>query len=62
MGREIAPSAPLDIDIIELFRKVCDEDFYKEDYRETTLKLISDSLEYEALKKHYMELAEKIFK
>ena len=62
MGKEIAPAAPLDIDIIEIARKVCDEDFYKEDYRETTLKLISDSLEYEVLKKHYMELAEKIFK
>ncbi len=62
MGREIAPASPLDIDIIEIVRKVCDEDFYKEDYRETTLKLISDSLEYEVLKKHYMELTEKIFK
>lgn len=35
--------------------------FYKEDYRETTLKLISESLEYEILKKHYKELVEKIF-
>ena len=49
-------------DILELVRKVCDEDFYKEDYRETTLKLISDSLEYEMLKRHYRELVEKIFK
>ena len=41
--------------------RVEQEDFYKEDYRETTLKLISDSLEYEMLKKHYKELVEKIF-
>ena len=61
MGNEIAPAASLDVDILGLVRKVCDEDFYKEDYRETTLKLISDSLEYEILKKHYMELAEKVF-
>ena len=61
MGSEIAPAAPLDVDILELVRKVCDEDFYKEDYRETTLKLISDSLEYEMLKKHYRELVEKVF-
>ena len=61
MGSEIAPAAPLDDDISELVRKVCDEDFYKEDYRETTLKLISDSLEYEMLKKHYRELVEKVF-
>lgn len=53
MGSEIAPAAPLDADILELVQEVCDEDFYKEDYRETTLKLISDSLKYEMLKKHY---------
>lgn len=61
MGSEIAPAAPLDVNILELARKICDEDFYKEDYRETTLKLISDSLEYEMLKNHYKEVVEKMF-
>ena len=61
MGSEVAPSAPLDINILELVQKICDEDFYKEDYRETTLKLVSDSLEYEILKKHYRELTERVF-
>ncbi|MEE1196886.1 MAG: nucleotidyl transferase AbiEii/AbiGii toxin family protein [Lachnospiraceae bacterium] len=61
MGSQIAPAAPLNVNVLELVQKICDEDFYKEDYRETTLKLISDSLEYEMLKKHYRELAEKIF-
>lgn len=61
MGSEIAPAAPLDVNIVELVQKLCNEDFYKEDYRETTLKLISDSLEYEMLKRHYKELVEKIF-
>ena len=61
MGSEIAPAAPLDVNIVELVQKLYDEDFYKEDYRETTLKLISDSLEYEMLKRHYKELVEKIF-
>lgn len=61
MGREIAPAAPLDVNILELVQKICDEDFYKEDYRETTLKLISDSLEYEIVKRHYKELVERIF-
>lgn len=61
MGSEIAPAAPLDVNILELVQKICDEDFYKEDYRETTLKLIPDSLDYEILKNHYKELAEKIF-
>ena len=61
MGREIAPAAPLDVNILELVQRICDEDFYKEDYEETTLKLISDSLEYEVVKNHYKELARKIF-
>ena len=50
MGSGIAPAASLDVNILELVQKICDEDFYKEDYRETTLKLISDSLDYEMLK------------
>lgn len=61
MGREIAPAAPLDVNILELVQRICDEEFYKEDYEETTLKLISDSLEYEIVKNHYKELAKKIF-
>ena len=61
MGSKIAPAAPLDVNILELVQKICDEDFYKEDYRETTFKLISDSLEYEMLKKHYKKLADRIF-
>lgn len=61
LGSEIAPAAQPDVNILELVQKICDEDFYKEDYRETTLKLISDSLEYDMLKNHYKELAEKIF-
>ena len=61
MGNNIAPSASLDVDILELAREICDEDFYKADYQETTLKLISDSLEYEKIKNHYLELVERIF-
>ncbi len=61
MGNEIAPAASLDVDIKGLVQKVCDEDFYKEDYRETTLKLIADPLEYDMIKNHYKELMNKIF-
>lgn len=61
MGRKIAPAAPLDVNILELVQRICDEEFYKEDYEETTLKLISDSLEYEIVKNHYKALAKKIF-
>lgn len=62
MGSEIAPAASLDVNISELVQKICNEDFYKEDYRETTLKLISDSLEYEMLMMYYKELVGKMFK
>ena len=62
LGSEIAPAASLDVNILELVQKICNEDFYKEDYRGTTLKLISDSLEYEMLKMRYKELVEKMFK
>lgn len=61
MGTEIAPAAPLDVDILELVQKLCDEDFYKSDYKETTIKLIPDFLAYEEVKNHYKQLAEKIF-
>lgn len=61
MGTGIAPAAPLDIDVLEIVHKLCDEDFYKNDYKDTTVKLISDSLSYDEVKNHYRELAEKIF-
>ena len=61
MGTNIAPAAPLNIDIMELVHKICNEDFYKNDYKETTIKLISDSLTYEEVKEHYKDLAEKMF-
>lgn len=62
MGIAIAPAAPLDVNILDVVQKICDEDFYKNDYKDTTLKLISDSLEYEMLKNHYLELVKRIFK
>ena len=61
MGTNIAPSAPLEVNIPELVQKICDDDFYKIDYKETTLKLISDNLSYDEVKNHYREIAIKIF-
>ena len=61
MGTAIAPAAPLDVDILDMARKICDEDFYKGDYKDTTVKLISDPLTYEETKANYKKLAEKIF-
>lgn len=61
MGSDIAPAAPLNVNMLEMIRRICDEDFYKNDYKETTVKLISDSLTYEEAKRCYKELSEKIF-
>lgn len=61
LGTEIAPAASRDVDILELANKICNSDFYKEDYRDTTTKLISDHLEYEVLKNFYLDLVHKIF-
>jgi len=61
LGVEMAPAAPKNVDILELANKICEDDFYKDDYKETTLKLISDSLEYEVLKDFYLKLLKNIF-
>ena len=61
MGSDIAPAAPLNVNMLEMIRRICDEDFYKNDYKETTVKLITDSLTYEEAKRCYKELSEKIF-
>lgn len=61
LGPQIAPAAPLDVDILSLAEALCDQDFYKEDYEETTVKLISDSLSYDVVKNRYRMLAERIF-
>ena len=61
MGTDIAPAAPLDVDIMELVNHICDEDFYKDDYRDTTLKLVSDALDYGMLREFYRGLVNKIF-
>lgn len=61
MGTEIAPSAPMTVDILALVRRICEEDFYKKDYEQTTVRLISDSLSYETVRNRYKTVAEKIF-
>lgn len=61
LGPQIAPAAPLDVDILSLAEALCDQDFYKDDYEETTVKLISDSLSYDVVKNRYRMLAERIF-
>ena len=61
MGNAISPAASLDVNILEMVQRICDEDFYKDDYRETTVKLISEPLDYDTVKNHYKELVKRIF-
>lgn len=61
LGTEVAPVAPRNVDILELVNKICKEDFYKDDYKNTTIKLIFDNLDYEMLRDFYLELVSKIF-
>lgn len=61
LGTDVAPAAPRDVDILDLASRICKEDFYKDDYRDTTIKLISDNLDYAMLRDFYLEFVSKIF-
>lgn len=58
---KITPSARADVDVREIIRKLCKEDFYKRDYIDTTMKLISDELDYETVRNFYLEFTEDLF-
>ena len=61
MDEKIAPSARENVDILAKVKAICTTDFYKSDYEDTTLKLISDDVPYEIVRDHYMKIAEMIF-
>lgn len=61
LGTEVAPAAFRSVNILELANKICEDDFYKDDYRDTTIKLISDNLDYEVVRDFYLELVGKLF-
>ena len=61
LGTEVAPAAFRNANILELANKICEDDFYKDDYRDTTMKLISDNLDYEIVRNFYLELVGKLF-
>lgn len=61
IGARIAPSASVEINIPELAHKLCNEDFYMEDYRDTTLNLISSYLSYEEAVNRYIEVIDAVF-
>lgn len=61
MNRKIAPAARSDVNIKELISKMCREDFYKKDYGDMTVRLISDELDYETVKNFFLEFTKDLF-
>ena len=61
MDPEITPAAQSGINIGKVAKKLCHEDFYKDDYGETTKKLISDDLAYTEAIGFYYDLMNKYF-
>ena len=61
MDPEITPAAQPGIIIGEVAKKLCHEDFYRDDYEETTQKLISDNITYREAIDFYRNLMEKYF-
>ena len=39
MDQKRTPAAQSGVNIVEVVQKLCDEDFYKDDYEETTKKI-----------------------
>ena len=61
MKNNIAPAADEDINISELIKKFCDEDFYADDYEKTTKNLISDAISYEDVKAFIQDFTKDFF-
>ena len=62
LSNNITPSARKDVDIKKTVHKFLSEDFYKDDYINTTQNLISDSISYEMIKDFLENYIEEIFK
>ena len=61
MDEKISPSAREDVDILAMVEKICTTDFYRSDYEDTTLKLISDDVSYETARDNYVKIARILF-
>ena len=61
MKNNIAPAADESINISELIKKFCDEDFYADDYEKTTKNLISDDFSYEDVKAFIQDFTKDLF-
>jgi hypothetical protein len=61
LGKTVAPSASEDINIAKIIYDICDSDFYKQDYADTTIRLISDNISYETVRDFYRQFTEGLF-
>lgn len=62
MDIKITPSARNDIDVLEKVEEIVKEQFYKKDYEDSTMKLISDESKYEDVIDRYLDLMTDLFK
>lgn len=61
MDEKLAPSSRDNVNIKELIQKICNEDFYKQDYQNNTMRLISDDLDYVTVRDFYREFTIDLF-
>lgn len=62
MSIKVTPSARAEVDVYSIVEKLVEDDFYKLDYAESTLKLITDHISYETVKSNYLELMKAVLK
>ena len=62
MDIKITPSAREDVDLLAVAEKLIREDFYADDYADSTMKLISDNISYETVKLNYIDLVRSILR
>ena len=62
MDIKITPSAREDADLLAVAEELIREDFYADDYADSTMKLISDNISYETVKLNYIDLVRNILR
>ena len=62
MDIKITPSAREDVDLLAVAERLIREDFYADDYADSTMKLISDNISYETVKLNYIDLVRSILR
>ncbi len=60
LSEKVTPSARENIDIKSVVHKICLEDFYKDDYNDTTRIFISDNVRYEVVRDFLGDFIEKV--